>query len=57
MKHIDVRFHFVPEILEEGDIEFVKINTLDNLVDMITKVILGVKFNHYKNLSRILPVV
>ena len=27
MKHIDVRFHFVQEILDEGDIELKKIHT------------------------------
>ena len=27
-KHIDVRFHFVREILDEGDIELLKIHTV-----------------------------
>ena len=26
-KHIDVRFHFVREILDEGDIELLKVHT------------------------------
>jgi len=26
MKHIDARFHFVREILEEGDIELLKVH-------------------------------
>ena len=50
MKHIDVRFHFVQEILDEGDIELQMIHTKENLVDMLTKVIPGVKFAHYKEL-------
>jgi len=29
-KHIDVRFHFVGEILDEGDIELQKIHTNEN---------------------------
>jgi len=55
-KHIDVRYHFLREILEDGDIELKKIHTKNNLADMLTKVVPGVKFNHCKNLLRILPV-
>lgn len=45
-KHIDVRFHFIREILEEGDILLQKIGTTDNPADMMTKVVTGVKFQH-----------
>ena len=38
-KHIDVRYHFVREILEEGDIELLKIHTSENPADMLTKVV------------------
>ena len=31
--------HFIWEILDEGDIELVKVHTKENLVDMLTKVI------------------
>jgi len=55
-KHIDVRFHFVREILDEGDIELLKIHTKENLADMLTKVVSGVKFTHCKELLHILPV-
>ncbi|KAM1671634.1 hypothetical protein ACFXTN_036619 [Malus domestica] len=37
MKHIDVRFHFVREIIDEGDILLQKIGTADNPADMLTK--------------------
>jgi len=47
-KHIDVRFHFVRMILDEGDIELLKIHTKENPVDMLTKVVSGVKFTHCK---------
>ncbi|CAL9007073.1 unnamed protein product, partial [Prunus brigantina] len=36
-KHIDVRFHFVREIIDEGDILLQKIGTADNPADMLTK--------------------
>ena len=55
-KHIDVRFHFVREILDECDIELLKIHTEENPTDMLTKVVSGVKFTHYKELLHILPV-
>ena len=35
-KHIDVRFHFVREIIDEGDILLKKIRTVDNPADMMT---------------------
>ena len=55
-KHIDVRFHFVLEILDEGDIDLQKIHTKENPADMLTKVIPRVKFAHYKELLHILPI-
>ena len=54
-KHIDVRSHFVREILDE-DIELQKIHTKENPADMLTKVVSGVKFAHCKEVLRILPV-
>ncbi|KAE8671810.1 ABC transporter B family member 7 [Hibiscus syriacus] len=38
MKHIDVRYHFVREILEEGGVIIQKIRTTENPADMLTKV-------------------
>jgi len=56
MKHIDAKYHFVRDVLEDGDIEVKKIHIKNNPVDMLTKVVLEVKSNHCKNLLRILPV-
>ena len=55
-KHIDIRFHFIREIFDEGDIELKKIHTKKNLADMLTKMVVGVKFAHCKKLLYILPV-
>ena len=55
-KHIDVMFYFVQEILDEGYIELLKINTKENPADMLTKMILGVKFTHCKEMLHIFPV-
>ena len=54
-KHIDVRFHFVREILNEGDILLEKISTADNPADMMTKVVSGIKFQHCLDLINIFP--
>ena len=56
MKHIDVEFHFVWEILDEGEIELLKVHTKKNPADILTKVVLGVKFTYYKQMLYILPV-
>ena len=52
-KHIDVRFHFIREILDEGDILLQKIGTEDNPADMLTKVVTGIKFQHCLELINI----
>ena len=56
LKHIDIKYHFVRDVLEDGDIEMKKIHTIDNFADMLTKVVAGVRFNHCKSLLQILPV-
>jgi len=50
-KHIDVRFHFVLEILDEGDIELLKIHTKENPADMLTNVVSGVTLHIVKRCS------
>jgi len=55
-KHIDIRFYFVQEILDESDIKLKKIHTKENPTDMLTKIIPGVKFKHCKKLLHILLV-
>jgi len=56
MKHTDVRFHFIRDILDEGDIELLKIHKKENLADMLITVVSGVKFTHCKELIHILAV-
>ena len=43
-KHIDVKFYFIRDIIEAGEVEVEKIHTSRNPVDMLTKVILVHKF-------------
>jgi len=55
-KHIDVRFHFGLDILDEDDIQLLKIHTKENPADILIKVASGVKFTYCKELPHILPV-
>ena len=55
-KHIDIRFHFIREILDEGDIELLNIHTKENPSDMLTKVVSVVKFTHCKEFLHIILV-
>ena len=50
MKHIDVRYHFVHEIITRGDIVVSKVGTQDNPADIMTKSFLIAKFVHCSNL-------
>ncbi|KZV24450.1 Aspartyl-tRNA synthetase [Dorcoceras hygrometricum] len=53
-KHIDVRLHFIRDILEKGEIQIKKIATADNPADMCTKVLPGNKFEHCLNLVSVI---
>ena len=53
-KHIDVKYHFVREVIEGSDVLLKKIDTKDNPSDMLIKVISGVRFQHYLKLIQIL---
>jgi len=52
-KHIDVRYHFVRDVVNEGVIIIHKIDTAENPADMLTKVVGVAKFNHCLNLVNI----
>ena len=53
MKHIDVRYHFVREIIARGDIVVSKVGTQDNHADIMTKSLSIAKFVHCSNLVRL----
>ena len=55
-KHIDVRYHFVREIIEEGGVLVQKISTTENPADMMTKVVTAIKFKHCLDLINILQI-
>ena len=43
-KHVDVRYHFVRELVANGDIHIHKVSIEDNLADMGTKTVTAAKF-------------
>jgi len=55
-KHIDIRYHFVREILEEEEIVLQKIHTTNNPADMLTKVVTRAKFEHCLDFVNILHI-
>lgn len=54
-KHIDVRYHFVRDVIEDGDISLMKVHTSDNPADMLTKVVSDSKFQRCLTLLQIGP--
>lgn len=49
-KHIDVRLHLIRDEVEKGRVIVVKIDTLHNPADMLTKVLGRDKLEHCKEL-------
>ena len=49
-KHIDVRYHFVRDIIARGEIVVSKVSTHYNPTDMLIKTLSIVKFKHCLNL-------
>ena len=45
-KHINVRYHFIREIISQGTVMMKKIGTVDNPTDMMTKSVTVSKFKH-----------
>ena len=45
-KHIDVRYHFIKDVIEEGKITMKKVSTAENPTDMLNKAVTTFKFKH-----------
>ena len=48
-KHIDIRYHFVREKVEEGEVVLQYVSTTDMLADIMTKAITAVQFENLRN--------
>ena len=53
-KHIDIRMHFVRDVIAEGSVMVQKLSTEDNPVDMITKSVQTTMFKHCIDLIGVL---
>ncbi|GJY42903.1 hypothetical protein Tco_0431116 [Tanacetum coccineum] len=45
-KHINVRYHFIREVLEANTVKVLKVGTEHNVADALTKVVPGLKLQH-----------
>ena len=45
-KHIDVKLHFIRDVVAEGSVVVEKVHTNENPADMATKAVTGIKFRH-----------
>ena len=46
MKHIEVKYHFIKEVLDDKCIQLVKVHNDDNLADLLTKSLNPQRFAH-----------
>ncbi|MCO5574275.1 hypothetical protein L7F22_028057 [Adiantum nelumboides] len=49
-KHIEVRYHFIQEVLEDKRIQLIKIHTDNNPTDLLTKSVASQQFAHCRSL-------
>ena len=49
-KYIDVKYHYVRDVISQGKLKVCKISTHDNPDDMMTKPVPIAKFEHYSSL-------
>ncbi|CAA7062683.1 unnamed protein product [Microthlaspi erraticum] len=54
-KHIDVKYHFIRDVIADGDVEVLKISTEKNPADIFTKVLAVSKFQAALNLLQVKP--
>jgi hypothetical protein len=55
-KHIDVRYHFIREAVEDGKVSMVYIPTDENPADIFTKPLAKAKFRHFVELLGLRPI-
>ena len=49
MKHIDVKYHYIRQVIEDCSIQVERVDTDDNIADIFTKPLGRIKFNKFKN--------
>ncbi|XP_052193868.1 uncharacterized protein LOC127802200 [Diospyros lotus] len=52
-KHVDVRYHYVRDLVTNGTISILKVPTENNPADMGTKLLIATKFKHFLDLLHV----
>ena len=52
-KHVDVKYHFVRDLIANGEVQIQKIPTEENPADMGTKIVTAAKFKHCLDLLHV----
>ncbi|MCO5614198.1 hypothetical protein L7F22_068478 [Adiantum nelumboides] len=52
-KHVDIRYHFIRDVLEDKPLQLVKVHTDDNRADLLTKSLSSEGFAHLRELMGI----
>jgi len=53
-KHIDVRFRFLREVVENGSLQLEYVSTDDKVSDALTKALFGQRFEHLRSLMELI---
>lgn len=53
-KHVARKYHFIRDVIEDGEVEVLKIHTLRNPADMLTKCIPVHKFEAASELLKVI---
>ena len=54
IKHIDVRYHFIREILERKEVNLIKVASEENAADIFTKAVPMSKLHHCLRLLHVI---
>ena len=57
MKHLDVRYHWIRERVENGEIAVTQITTSDNIADILTKALPEPTFTKLRGYMGIVEVI
>jgi hypothetical protein len=48
-KHIEIRYHFIHDMMQRGAIKLQYVDTDEQVVDVLTKPLSRVKFEHFRD--------
>ncbi|MCO5548859.1 hypothetical protein L7F22_002321 [Adiantum nelumboides] len=52
-KHVDVKYHFIRDVLEDKRLQLVQVHTNDNPTDLLMKILSSERFAHLRELMGI----